>query len=159
MAELQSCKRKETHPVSKMRYLVSNARTVLENVETNPETVFKPVSKPVSETDLETNLETETVLQALDNQNETVLKPVSEVKTKYSKTEIDTILSSSFLNNVRNHYKAAKGIGKRGSKTETRNRNRSKYLHEKQILESIGVTVIETPTTVKFDITTVKRDA
>lgn len=73
-----------------------------------------------------------------------------------TKENVKKIISKSFLDNVRNHYKASKGIGQRGAKPATRLRNEKKYLAERLLLQSIGVIVTEEPHTVKFDITAVK---
>lgn len=115
---------------------VSDAETVADNLETYKRPVDKPVAEPVSKT------------LSFDSQNDTLIE---------KKVSIETLLSKNFLDNVRNHYKAGRGIGKRGAKQETRDRNLKKYLSEKKMLELVGVKITELERTVKFDITAVKK--
>jgi hypothetical protein len=95
--------------------------------------------------------------QKAEQQPRNVQKSKTEQDAQPSEHQIDIILSSKFLQNVRNHYWAANGLNKRGSKEATRKRNKAKFEQEKKILESIGVKVIEGKTDVKFDITAVKK--
>lgn len=90
------------------------------------------ILKSVSDTSPLSVSDTDLAAQAFDGQDDTIRK--------------------SFLDNVRNHYKAYKGLGARGKTIQTRFKNEKLYRAEKDFLTRVGVEVEETDKTVRFKI-------